>query len=141
MAKTTLLLLGVIALAFGAFAQQAKVRKSPAHPTSAASGQQMYEAYCASCHGRSGKGDGPAAAALKTPPADLTTLVKRNGGKFPAAHVSEVIRNADVPAHGSSEMPVWGPTFRALSEGHESEVNMRIHNLTKYVESLQHDHP
>jgi mono/diheme cytochrome c family protein len=113
------------------------VKKGPAPLTSVGSGQQMYEAYCASCHGRSGKGDGPAAAALKTPPANLTTLAQRNGGKFPAAHVSEVIRNADVQAHCSSEMPVWGPVFRSMSEGHESDVRMRINNLAKYIESLQ----
>lgn len=147
MAKTTLLLVTVVVVLAFAFcaqqsllAQQPKVKKSPAQPTSVASGQQMYEAYCASCHGRTGKGDGPAAGALKTPPTDLTTLAKQNGGKFPAAHVSEVIRNADLPAHGSKEMPVWGPTFRVLSEGRESDVHMRITNLTTYIESLQHDH-
>jgi mono/diheme cytochrome c family protein len=138
MAQPKLLLVaGIIAVAVAAFAQDAGVKKGPAPPTSVASGQQMYEAYCASCHGRSGKGDGPAAAALKIPPANLTTLAQRNGGKFPAAHVSEVIRNADVQAHGSSEMPVWGPVFRSMSEGHESDVRMRINNLAKYIESLQ----
>ena len=138
MRKASLLFIaGVIIFAVAIFSQEPAVKKGSAPPTSPASGQQMYEAYCASCHGRGGKGDGPAAAALKTPPANLTTLTQRNGGKFPAAHVSEVIRNADISAHGSQEMPVWGPVFRSLSEGRESEVRLRINNLTRYLESIQ----
>ena len=57
-------------------------------PTSAASGKEMYTSYCAVCHGTDGKGGGPAASALKTPPADLTLLSKNNGGKYPAMKVS-----------------------------------------------------
>ncbi len=46
-------------------------------------GPDLYHAHCAACHGSDGKGNGPAAAALKTKPADLTVLAKNNGGKFP----------------------------------------------------------
>ena len=53
-------------------------------------------------------------------------------------HVSSVIRgNADLPAHGSKDMPVWGPLFRSLSQGHEAEVQQRVTNLNEYIESLQ----
>ena len=107
-------------------------------PTSPASGKEMYTSYCAVCHGTDGKGGGPAASALKTPPADLTVLSKNNGGKFPALKVSSILRGtSDLPAHGSKEMPVWGPLFRSISGGHESEVEQRVANLTQYVESLQ----
>ena len=107
-------------------------------PTSPASGKEMYTSYCAVCHGTDGKGGGPAASALKTPPADLTVLSKNNGGKFPAMKVSSTLRGtSDLPAHGSKEMPVWGPLFRSISGGHESEVQQRVANLTQYVESLQ----
>ncbi len=107
-------------------------------PTSAASGKEMYTSYCAVCHGTDGKGGGPAASALKTPPADLTLLSKNNGGKYPAMKVSSILRGtSDLAAHGSKDMPVWGPLFRSMSSGHESEVQQRVSNLTQYIETLQ----
>jgi len=106
--------------------------------TSPASGKEMYTTYCAVCHGTDGKGGGPAASALKTPPKDLTQLSKNNGGKFPALKVSAAIRGeGDVAAHGTKEMPVWGSLFWNMSHGHEGEVQQRVANLTKYIESLQ----
>lgn len=118
--------------------QKPAVRHVPAPQTSAASGKQMFDAYCASCHGTSGKGDGPAAAALKSAPADLTALSKKNGGKFPADRVSSILRGqATVTAHGNRDMPVWGPVFWHMSQGHEAEVHQRVTNLTRYIESLQ----
>ena len=137
--------LGFIALVFavaimaGARTRQKRpVKHVPIKPTSAASGQEMYTNYCAVCHGKDGKGGGPAADALKTPPTDLTTLAKKNGGKYPALHVTSVIRGeGDLPAHGSKDMPVWGPLFWHLSQGHEGEVQQRVSNLDHYIESLQ----
>ena len=134
-----LLVLMAFSFAVAVFAQQkTTVKKAPAPYTTPSSGKEMYQAYCASCHGPDGKGDGPAAPALKTPPADLTQIAAKNGGKFPQSHVYEVIRGeANLPAHGSAEMPVWGPVFRSISGGHQSEVQLRINNLTEYVASLQ----
>jgi mono/diheme cytochrome c family protein len=110
----------------------------PVKFTSPASGKDMYTAYCAVCHGTDGKGGGPAASALKVPPTDLTLLSKNNGGKYPALKVTSAIRNeSDLPAHGSKEMPVWGSLFWSMSRGHEGEVQQRVANLTKYIESLQ----
>jgi|SRR5579872_1871220 cytochrome c len=107
-------------------------------PTSSASGKEMYTAYCAVCHGANGKGGGPAASALKVAPADLAQLSKNNGGKFPAMKVTSAIRgDENVPAHGSKEMPVWGPLFWNMSHGHQGEVQQRVANLTAYIESLQ----
>ena len=98
----------------------------------------MYTAYCAVCHGANAKGGGPAASALKVAPADLVQLSKNNGGKFPAMKVMSAIRgDEDVPAHGSKEMPVWGPLFWNMSHGHQGEVQQRVANLTAYIESLQ----
>ena len=51
--------------------------------TTATSGMQMYINYCASCHGVDGRGNGPAAAARRMPPTDLTVLSKNNHGVFP----------------------------------------------------------
>jgi mono/diheme cytochrome c family protein len=115
-----------------------EIKHVPAPVTSAASGKEMFKAYCATCHGANAKGDGPAAAALKVPPPDLTVLAKNNGGKFPADRISSILRGrATVTAHGNQDMPVWGPVFWRMSGGHEAEVQQRIVNLTHYIESLQ----
>jgi len=114
------------------------IQHMPMKPTSPASGKEMYTHYCAACHGAEGKGNGPAADALKTPPTDLTALSKNNGGTYPALKVSSAIRGtAKVAAHGSQEMPVWGDLFRAISGGHQTEVDQRIANLVSYIKSLQ----
>lgn len=118
--------------------QKSEIKKAPAPMTSPASGKEMFAAYCAACHGKDAKGDGPAASALKTPPANLTTLAQRNGGQFPSMKVMSILRGqASLAAHGSQEMPVWGPVFWTMSQGHASEVQQRVANLTKYLESLQ----
>jgi mono/diheme cytochrome c family protein len=98
----------------------------------------MYKAYCAVCHGMTGKGNGPAAEALKVPPSDLTTLAKRNGGRYPSDHVRSAIEgDLRLAAHGSKEMPVWGELFWRMSQGHSPEVQLRVSNLNQYIESLQ----
>jgi len=122
----------------GAAAQDTVVKHVAAKPISPASGKQMYVNYCAACHGSDGKGGGPAAPALKAPPTDLTALSQNNKGKFPVYHVESVIRGeSEPPSHGDKDMPVWGPVFLNMSQGHSSEVQQRISNLTKYIESLQ----
>lgn len=130
--------LAVILGSGATLAAQTTVKHVPAPLTSAASGSEMYKAYCAACHGTDGKGNGPAAPALKVPPTDLSSLSKSNNGKFPATKVASTIRGeADIPAHGNRDMPVWGKVFWSMSHGHESEVQQRVGNLSKYIESLQ----
>jgi mono/diheme cytochrome c family protein len=102
------------------------------------SGKEMFNSYCAVCHGKEGKGNGPAASAMKTPPTDLTLLAKNSGGKYPASHVAAVIRGqATTPSHGSQDMPVWGPLFSSIDQGHAGQVQQRITNLVSYIEGLQ----
>ena len=119
-------------------APKSTVNKVPASYTSPASGPEMYQSYCSSCHGANAKGHGPAAPALKAAPTDLTVLAKANKGIFPAEHFATVLEGkAAVPAHGSREMPVWGRIFSRLSNSDVGEVQLRIFNLSQYVESLQ----
>jgi mono/diheme cytochrome c family protein len=101
-------------------------------------GVDNFHDYCSPCHGRDGAGHGPVAAALKTPPTDLTRLAAKNKGVFPRARVRDYITNgtADIPAHGSSVMPVWGPTFRALDNSDRS-VAVRIANVVEYLATIQ----
>jgi len=133
------LLLSALLLVVVASAQDKRVveRGSP-NPTIPETGKQMYMHYCAACHGANGKGLGPAADALKTPPPDLTTLAKRHDGKFPYEYVSSVLRfGTRFVAHGSSEMPVWGPIFGVLDNYNEVSVQERIKKLCEYLASIQ----
>jgi len=127
-----------LAISCAAQDQKPEIKHTAPASTSPASGHEMFMSYCASCHGKDAKGDGPAAAALSAAPADLTSLAKQNGGKYPDMKVTSVLRGqAKVVAHGTQEMPVWGPFFWRMSQGHESEVQQRIANLNNYIKSLQ----
>ena len=118
-------------------AEQPKVKRVPARMTTSISGADLYREYCAVCHGRDGKGTGPAAEALKAMPTDLTQITRRNGGKYPEVKVQRTIAGQElISAHGSEEMPVWGPIFRHMS-ANEDLGAMRIYNLVKYIESIQ----
>jgi mono/diheme cytochrome c family protein len=114
------------------------IRKVPAKNTSAASGKDMFVEYCAACHGSDGSGKGPAAAALKKAPADLTQLSVHNNGTFPEMHVYRYIQGEEVvAAHGSRDMPVWGSIFGNMHSSDNDMIQMRIANLTSYIRSLQ----
>ncbi len=136
-----MVLVALIAFAMLAPAQEQptkQIKHVPIVSTSPASGVEMFKTYCAVCHGTDARGNGPATSALKVAPADLTTLAEKNGGKYPAMKVVTTIRGEDsLPAHGNKEMPIWGKLFFSMSGGHESEVQQRVSNLTKYIESLQ----
>jgi mono/diheme cytochrome c family protein len=107
-------------------------------PSAAAQGRDLFRAYCASCHGVTGEGNGPAAGALRQRPADLTMYTVQNGGTFPTAKLQRIVDGRDVMAHGSSDMPVWGNAFRASREGlTEQAVRSRIEAIVQYVESIQ----
>lgn len=137
---TTLAVLLLAACVAGAQEKPAPVmKKVPVKRTSPTSGKEMYTQYCAVCHGADGKGGGPAAAALKTTPADLTTLAKRSSdGNFPRDRVATLLKNgSELTAHGSSDMPIWGPLFKSLDPTHDIAVQQRIKNLNDYLVSIQ----
>src|SRR5260370_19018118 len=94
---------------FSAVADDNKViKKVPTSPTSPSTGNAMFVTYCAVCHGKEAKGNGPAALALKKTPADLTTLTARNNGKFPELRMYSTIQgDSETVAHGSRDMPIW----------------------------------
>ena len=118
--------------------QRSPAGKVPSLLRPSLAGNDNFSSYCAPCHGRDGKGDGPVAPALTTPPADLTTLAMRNDGVFPATRVRAFVTHGKpgIVAHGSSAMPIWGPTFRSL-EASNKLVAIRIANIVTYLASIQ----
>jgi mono/diheme cytochrome c family protein len=101
------------------------------------SGETMYKQYCATCHGADGKGHGPAATEFRAPTPDLTTLAARHDDKFPYAYVYDVLFWGRLAAHGSPQMPVWGPIFRSMDKRDEKAVRKRIENISAYLVCIQ----
>ena len=132
-----IVLVSVIMFPNGGRAQTARTA-APALALESLTGRDSFDRYCAACHGADGRGAGPVASALKSRPADLTTLAERNGGSFPRERIASFVEGTGrpLPAHGTSDMPVWGTTFRGL-ESSDVRVKVRLANLVAYVESLQ----
>lgn len=150
-AKFALLLVVLLSAAGVAIARQNPEASSPEKPAAAMqkksagnelgnaadNGARLYRDYCAACHGPGGLGDGPVASLLNTKPADLTRLAQRHGGKFPTGYVAKVLRfGVKQPAHGTREMPTWGPVF-AGNINSNSQEKERVTNLISYLESIQ----
>jgi len=112
-----------------------------APPSPAPGGAALYRRYCASCHGLTGRGDGPVAETLSTPPADLTQLAKKAGGHFDEPGLIAYIDGRRwVKAHGPREMPVWGAVFdEELKDQFYSEYTglLQSRALADYIASIQ----
>ena len=120
-----------------AVAQSTVIKQVPVRTTRTMEGPDLYAEYCAVCHGKDGKGGGPAAAALKKEPTDLTQLARKNGGKFDELRVQSVITGSDVvAAHGSRDMPTWGTVFASMTTN-EGIRMIRINALIRHVETMQ----
>ena len=134
-----ILLAAALSAAFSlARAQKKNYPKSAAGQSSVALGKETFLKYCASCHGEVGKGDGPAAIALKDVPPDLTTLARRHEGKYPAGYVSAVVKfGRSMSAHGSEDMPVWGSRFKTLDPVRDPTGQQHVDDLVAFLESLQ----
>ena len=120
------------------WAQNQQSRPETTHLIRSLEGADLYQAYCAVCHGKDGKGNGPMAKSLKAKAPDLTTIAAHHGGTFPLEEVQNIISGEDTkPAgHGTREMPVWGPIFSQIAWDQDLG-RLRIYNLAKYIEGLQ----
>ena len=134
--RSTLSIAAVLLLATGVSAN------GPGYdPVLAELGAPLYLQYCAACHGREARGNGPAVVALVKRPADLTAIAARRAGTFPTGEIARFIDGRfDLPAHGSREMPVWGQHFGAdvpdAGVG-ESIARGNIASLIEYLKSIQ----
>jgi len=133
-----LAMIGIVLAGAGMQTQKAPEAREPSTLLiQSVKGPDLFRAYCASCHGTDAKGKGPAAPALKARVPDLTLLSRRNRGQFPAAQVrEEIVGEQVVAAHGSREMPIWGPIFHQV-EGDQDWGEVRLENLVKYLASIQ----
>ena len=131
MISRSLVLVVALATTLGASAQSQPVASSE-------SGRSLFNFYCASCHGKDGRGSGPMAAALKVAPPNLTLITRKYGGVFPSAALISLLRDGDrswVTSHGSREMPVWGPILQRSTDPDLAEV--RLQSLLSYLRSIQ----
>jgi mono/diheme cytochrome c family protein len=102
-------------------------------------GGSLFKTYCAVCHGKEAKGDGPLAEGLRIRPADLTTIAKRDKGKFDGDKVHRIIDGREpVKGHGGTDMPVWGDAFKKSGDGYsEEKVKARIDALVEHLRDIQ----
>lgn len=137
--KCVLVALCLALILLGASATQNENHKQKKHPKvqliSSVQGADLFHAYCATCHGDSGKGDGSLASFLDVKVTDLTTISKRSGGVFPEKRVYNIIAGKEVlKGHGTREMPIWGPIFHQKDD---DLGKLRLKNVTSYVQSIQ----
>ena len=133
------LLTVVVVAGLGMFA--AAPGKSQTFDSLDLSGQELFERYCAACHGPNGFGNGPVAATMNKPVPNLTRLAATRNGEFPAQYVREAIDGRSMAiAHGTRQMPVWGYEFW-VEEGAdivaESTAREMINRIVLYLESVQ----
>ena len=104
-------------------------------------GARLYRENCATCHGKTGVGDGPMVPHLNTSPSNLRTLSALNKGKFPRMAVLRQVDGRDSrPVHGSTEMPVWGWEFSHADNDMRDpakQTQARIDALVNHLETIQ----
>ena len=88
-----------------------------------ADAQADFDKNCKSCHGASGKGDGPAAKVLKPPPQDFGTALK---GKSDA-DITKVIKEGGKAVGKAASMPAYGSKLS----------DEQIQAIVKYVKELK----
>jgi mono/diheme cytochrome c family protein len=105
------------------------------------SGEELYQRYCAACHGADARGTGPVARTMNKRVPDLTRLAEGAGGSFPAAGIRDAIDGRSMAiAHGTRQMPVWGYEFW-VEEGADIDAERAaraiVNRLVAYLESIQ----
>lgn len=98
----------------------------------AAAGEEKYKLFCETCHGAAGKGDGPGAAGLPTPPRDFSVgefKFDANGNGKPGEDEDlKMVVSQGAAAFGGS--PLMTPWAGSLSEED-------IDNVVAYIRTLK----
>ena len=136
--KHAVILAGIAAASVAA-ALAGPLQQTAEAPFVSEGGDALFKTYCASCHGRTAKGDGPISKHLRTAPPDLTLFAARNGGTFEEDKVYRIIDGRKpISGHGGGDMPVWGDAFKQSAMGRSDEaVKARITALVEHLRSLQ----
>ncbi len=130
--QNLLVRLGIAAGLTAALAASAAAQDPAQTPMEKPAGSALFASYCATCHGTSATGDGPLAAMLRKPPANLTLLARRNGGVFSPQMVERIIDGRHpLGGHGGGDMPVWGDAFGRTTDGPE-KISAKIAALAEY---------
>ena len=77
----------------------------PSQAADSAKGQEVYNTYCALCHGPTGLGDGVGAEALDPKPRDLSSAEILEG--YTDEYLVNVIANGGMAVGKSPAMPPW----------------------------------
>ena len=130
--------LALIALGTGAAAEDIV-----GSPGNVVEGGGIFAAYCATCHGDAGRGDGRMGAVLTVLPPDLTGLAAANGGVFPVARVvAQIDGRNPLLAHGGT-MPLFGDFFEGDDVAIKAETGQPIltsrpiADVAAWLESVQ----
>lgn len=106
-------------------------------------GHDLYQQFCATCHGTDGRTPGAVGVDLAIPPADLTLLAYRNGGVFPTMQVVMRIDGRSEDVNHSVAMPIYGEFFEGEAAMIKSEsgqpivLSAPIADLVTFIEALQ----
>ncbi len=107
-----------------------------------ATGAQLFDKHCTSCHGRTAEGDGPLASSVAIPPSNLTLISQRNGGTFPTADVMAQI-NGYAGRHQLGGMPEFEEVLQSPNvdwtapSGEVIPTPQALIALATYLESIQ----
>ncbi|WP_271949485.1 c-type cytochrome [Ruegeria faecimaris] len=132
----------MIRQAMGALSIAAIVTASQVSAQDADTGAELYQHYCATCHGIDATGYGPMAGVLVIQPTDLTRLASSEG-VFPTARVVARIDGRDPLVSHGSPMPVYGPYFEGQDtamktpDGQPILTSQPIVDLVAYLQTLQ----
>jgi mono/diheme cytochrome c family protein len=121
------ILLALVLAAPGTGAQSARSDTGSSTLQSASPGKRVYDAHCVECHGRDGRGDGPAASTLVPRPRDFTSgrykIRSTETGSLPTDEdLARTIRRG----MAGSSMPDW--------DGILTELEIR--DVVSYVKTL-----
>jgi len=110
-------------------------------------GKTLYVENCVSCHGISGRGDGPVAASLATKPADLTQVAARRDGVWPMLEVMSIIDGYSRNTLPREDMPVFENFLDNdmvefdTGNGVKTLVPAELIDIVNFLETLQDPAP